>query len=126
MRWGNRRGQSAVELALMLPILLTLLAVLFDVGRGFSIYLVITHAAREGAWVGSQLPGNAQAMQAAVMAEIQEAGLNPGNVSVNVTPGESGSPVSVTVEYQYTPILSGFLPGGGSLQIEATEMMVGL
>ena len=45
----KKRGQSLVEMALVLPILLLLVAAIADFGRAFNSYIVITNAAREGA-----------------------------------------------------------------------------
>ena len=46
---NNNRGQSMVEMALLLPVLLLLTVVTLDLGRGVYYYTVIYNAAREGA-----------------------------------------------------------------------------
>ena len=43
------RGQSLVEMSLMLVILLTILSGVIDLGRGFFSYIAIQNAAGEGA-----------------------------------------------------------------------------
>lgn len=43
------RGQSLVELALLLPAFLFLTLIVFDLGRGIYYYSVVYNAAREGA-----------------------------------------------------------------------------
>ena len=45
----TQRGQSTVELVLLMPLMLVLLFLLFEVGRLFGSWLLITNAAREGA-----------------------------------------------------------------------------
>lgn len=45
----SERGQSLVEFALIIPILLMLLFGIVDFGRIFHAYLTIDHAGREGA-----------------------------------------------------------------------------
>jgi Flp pilus assembly protein TadG len=45
----GKRGQSTVEFALMLPVLLVLLFLVFEFGRAFGSWMLITNAAREGA-----------------------------------------------------------------------------
>jgi len=45
----SERGQSLVELALVLPLLILLLMGIADLGRAFYSYIEITNAAREGA-----------------------------------------------------------------------------
>ncbi len=48
-RRGRECGASAVELALILPVLLLLLGAVIDFGRAFSAQVSLTSAAREGA-----------------------------------------------------------------------------
>lgn len=45
----TQRGQSTVELVLLMPLLAVLLFLIFEVGRLFGSWLLITNAAREGA-----------------------------------------------------------------------------
>lgn len=45
----RQRGQATVELVLMTPLLLVLLFLIFEFGRMFGSWLIITNAAREGA-----------------------------------------------------------------------------
>jgi Flp pilus assembly protein TadG len=46
---SKQRGQTAVEFVLVLPLLLVLVFLVFEVGRLFGSWLLITNAAREGA-----------------------------------------------------------------------------
>ncbi len=48
----NQRGQSTVEFVLLVPLLLVLFFLIFEVGRLFGSWLLITNAAREGARYG--------------------------------------------------------------------------
>ncbi len=50
------RGQSVVEFALVLPILLLLLAATIDFGRLFYTYVAVDNAAKEGALYGARQP----------------------------------------------------------------------
>lgn len=52
-RNNREQGQSLVELALSLVMLLTLLAGLIDLGRGFFTYIALRDAAQEGATYAS-------------------------------------------------------------------------
>lgn len=45
----SERGQSLVEMSLMMVILLTILSAVLDLGRGFYSYIAIQNAAGEGA-----------------------------------------------------------------------------
>jgi Flp pilus assembly protein TadG len=49
----NNRGQSLVELALLLPVVLLLLGGIIDYGRLYNEQLIVTAAAREGARVAA-------------------------------------------------------------------------
>ena len=48
----SQRGQSTVEFALLVPLLLTMFFLIFEFGRVFVSWLLITNAAREGARYG--------------------------------------------------------------------------
>jgi Flp pilus assembly protein TadG len=50
-RW--RRGAALVEMAVILPLLITIVLACIDFGRFGSAYIAITNAARAGAGVGS-------------------------------------------------------------------------
>jgi Flp pilus assembly protein TadG len=53
-RWSFGKGQSAVELAFALPVLLLLLVVIADFARIFFVSVAVNNAARAGAQYGSQ------------------------------------------------------------------------
>lgn len=111
-------GQTLVEFALILPVMILMLFALVDFGRGFYSWLVVTNAAREGARVGAtQKP----------LADIQTriidsaAGINPADLTITVTnvQGPRGQPIVVDLSYDFafvTPI-GGFihLISGGTL-----------
>ena len=52
----RNRGQSLVEFALVLPLMLFLLAMAIDFGRLFYTYVAVENAAKEGAIYGAQNP----------------------------------------------------------------------
>lgn len=54
--FGRSRGQSLVELALILPIFLLLIAGAVDLGRLFYSYVAIANASKEGALFGASNP----------------------------------------------------------------------
>ena len=51
-RWRSDRGSELIELAMVTPILMMMLAGIFDFGFLFRSWEVVTNAAREGARVG--------------------------------------------------------------------------
>jgi len=121
------RGQSLVEFALVLPILLLTVMGVVEFGRIFMTQQVITNASREGARAAI-LPGNTEAeVYETVSTYMSSAGLVSGlsletsNVGENVQPGVQ---TSVTVRYDL-PILSGsIIPGlGETILLENTTVM---
>jgi Flp pilus assembly protein TadG len=107
-RHRERRGASAAELALLLPMLLFLLVGAADFCRLFYAYTTITNAARNGAlWLADPLASTSSpyaTFQAAALADAN--GLNPALTASNVTSttgtdGEGNATVSVTVQYAF-------------------------
>jgi hypothetical protein len=119
-RLGSRRGNSLVEFALVLPLLLLVFAGIVDFGFLFQRYEVITNAAREGARI-AVLPGyEAGDVQARVLDYVQEglsmsagdAGLAVGTPLVEpvTLAGGSGAPIlatRVTVNFTYNYLILG-------------------
>ena len=92
----SERGQSLVELALVLPLLILLLAGMADLGRAFFSYIEITNAAQEGTRAGSRLPcypGDAAQRQAmktsitnAAVAEAANSGVTLAADNITIIP----------------------------------------
>ncbi len=101
-------GQSLVELGLLLPVLLLLLAGVVDLGLAFRSYTTVTAAAREGAQYGRLYPTDIPGVKTRVQAIV--AGTNvtvaDSDVRISFPNGNSpGQPIRVEVEAVYTPIL---------------------
>ena len=135
-----QKGQSLVELALTLTILLTLLAGAFDFGSAFFDYVALRDAAQEGALYGSIDPTHDNY----ILQRIQASSTNPLRMStfagdcntdhgvcINYT-GKSGKPgsqawcsgdtitVRVNYRYQLTMPLIGAIIGSQSIPLHAT------
>jgi Flp pilus assembly protein TadG len=52
----SQRGQSMVEMALMMTILLVILSAVIDLGRAFFVYIAIQNSAAEGALYAAMYP----------------------------------------------------------------------
>lgn len=126
-RWCRRgeAGQSTVELALVLPVVLLLLFGIAEFGRVIHAYLTIEHAAREGARLG--ITG---ASDAAIHDRVVEmaVGLDPARLTVSITPSGSsrrpGDSLEVRVGYSLplvVPLISAVF--GGELPLEASLVM---
>ena len=120
----GRKGQSIVETALVLPIIILILMGIIDFGFLFNNYLIISNAAREGA--RSAAVGKADSDIVDDIMEMTDT-LEEANLSVDITPDDTsrvkGEGVKVTVEYDYeflTPVIGSILPNPMHLTAETT------
>jgi Flp pilus assembly protein TadG len=117
-RRGRRRGAAAAELALILPLLITLVLAAVDFGRFVSLYIALANAARSGAQYGAMnnFSSSTQTawtnnVKAAAVDEIsgQYSGFSSSNVTVtpNTTRDANGlRNVTVTATYQFTTLIN--------------------
>jgi Flp pilus assembly protein TadG len=110
------RGTAALELAILLPVLLTILFGIIDWGYVFYVDLSLTNAAREGARVGvtktlGAQPGPEAAARDKAEAYLESAGLGSGgHNSPSVVTSFDNVNVTVTTSIDsFTPLV-GFLP----------------
>jgi TadE-like protein len=108
------RGAALVELAMVLPLLLVVIAGIVDFGFAFQRYEVITNAAREGARLGSLSGYNAAFVQERVRQYVKQA-LNLTDPTLDVVMPTN----SVTVTY---PNITLNLSGGGSVVAPAARI----
>src|SRR5947207_1531652 len=86
---GRRRGQSMVELALMMPLLALIMVGTLDMGRVFFYYTRLSDAVKEGALFGMRTPAAvAPSGSACYTSEFQNA--DPDNVLYHVRQAGSG------------------------------------
>ena len=109
----NEKGQSLIEFAIILPLLLLLLMGILEFGVMLNSYLSINNSAREGARLGIVDGSNSEIKQ--LITNISP-NLNSENLTVNITPLDgsrtSGDTLSVEVIYNYQvtiPIISNIL-----------------
>jgi len=131
MRLRNERGTAAVELALLAPVLLVLVAVVSGAGRMVETKSAVLSVAREAARAGAEAPNAAAAHDAAIATAQQVAeglGLDPTRLSIVQDPHGfvRGAPYEVSVSYQVSmadlPGL-GLLPGSVTLGAEHAELI---
>jgi hypothetical protein len=150
----KEKGQSLIELALLVPLLLIILAGILDLGRLYFAFVAVADAAGEGAAYAAlhpdpTLPPNSTTTCPPSLAcdyEIDpntadctcERALNatggliqPNELYVEIISSDSmasGKPIKVRVEYGFilrTPILNIIVPGGVlPLSITATEVIL--
>lgn len=102
---GSESGASAVELALLLPVLMMILFGIIEFGLALYQQAVLTNASREGARLGivQAVPAitNAQ-INATIDNYLTQAGINPSDVSRTIIAGgPTGAPVRVTLTLPY-------------------------
>ena len=105
------KGQTLVEFALILPIFLFLLVVIFDFGRAVYYYNAIHNAAREGARYGVIHPSSTDYPNIVARAKEYAIGMGVSDITVWVGPGVyenvgniNNPTIMVTVSYSFTPV----------------------
>ena len=135
----DNKGQSLVELALVLPILLLIVFGVLDLGRIFFATIGLTNAAREGvryltlhANDISNPGGSFAGSKAAALGEANYGGIPSSSVQVTVScinddddnkACDSGTPATVTVTYNFDLIMGWILPSPIALTRSAVMVM---
>ena len=121
----NEKGQSLVEFAILLPVLLLLIMGILEFGLILNSYLTINNSAREGARLGIVSGSNLEISK--LITNISP-NLDSKNLILNITPldgsRKSGSTISVEVIYNYhltIPIISNLL--GNVMVLKAQTSM---
>ena len=94
----HERGQAAVELALLLPVVLVLLLAVLQIGLLARDVVLVTHAAREAARAAATEPD----LQVARAAALSSGGLEPSrlDVALAITGIDQSRRVEVEVTYR--------------------------
>ena len=122
-------GQSLIEMALLLPVMLLLSVVAIDLGRGVYYYSAIYNAAREGARYGIIDPTDIDGINDAV--KLLTVGLDQGNLSITIIPNPPDpniNTIQVKVDYTFelvAPIAKLFAPCGcGNFDLHTSSTMI--
>jgi len=136
--WRSERGQSAVEFALVVPVMCLIILALIDFAKALNYWLDANHLANEGARqaavIGSSTqPGPTLAGWIQQQAETTELRNGTGSVTspaqvcitfltnpATGTSGRVGDPIKVTVTapYKWMPFV-----GGATLNLKADSIM---
>lgn len=124
----NEKGQSMVEFALVLPILVWLVFGLIDFGWLFFNRLAIENGAREGARYAAVNAADCTDLEV-LKGEIrgQVASLVSTSYDVEVTPSTDGRYITVTVTSNVpvlTPVIGAFYSGNVCPMSSAVEMHI--
>lgn len=98
----NQKGQSLVEFAIILPLLLIVVLGILQFALMLNSYLTVENASREGARGGIVGSSDAEIEQLIIATSPN---LDPENLTVNIIPNEanreSGNTLTVNVSYKY-------------------------
>ena len=130
-RLSDQSGQSLVEFALMMVVLLIMLMGVLDVGRMYFAYIAIQNAAGEGALYAAINPHCVHASDGQNCAdpnnaeyrathESQAGNVDWRRITIDVEPADrsglhEGDPIAIIVHYQYdilTPFISPLVTNG--------------
>ena len=107
--WKTEKGSALLETAFILPIMLLISAGIFEFGRAYQTYEVVTNAAREGARVAILPNATTSDVNDRVNAYLNAGSLSPSsatvtvNQSATVTVGAGTATASiVTVSYPFS------------------------
>ncbi|NJD01861.1 MAG: pilus assembly protein [Ruminiclostridium sp.] len=122
---NKKKGQTLVETALVLPIIILILMGILDFGMMFNNYLVVGNASREGA---RNAAVGATDMEIISIVGTVSGTLDASKITTEISPGESlrkkGDEVAVTVKYRYdflTPLIGAFF--SGNVELTGTSIM---
>lgn len=120
----SQLGQSLVEFALTLPLLLLFIAGVFDLGWAIYAKNTIADAAREGARAGIISSTTDSTIRTRVRNASQGLDLSCDcQIAISPSPRTHFNPISVTVTFTYTP-LSSLVVGGVAVPLSSTATMM--
>ncbi len=117
----DQRGQSSVEFALVVPLLMLIVVVIVEFGRLWMTVNVLTSAAREGVRVAAISAPDYSRVHAAAMNVLSASQVNGATISVS-GPTSAGD-VRVTVRATYAPITGNIIPRLAALQLVRSSTM---
>ena len=106
-RIGSERGTALLEAAITLPLILLVSVAIFEFGRAFQTWEVLTNAAREGARVAVLPSSTAADASARAKTYLDSGQLVGANATITVTPttipigAGNASASKVTVNYPF-------------------------
>jgi Flp pilus assembly protein TadG len=125
LRKNGQRGQAMVEFAIIVPILLTVLLGIMQLGVVYNNWVTLTDAARAGARKGAVCrsgcsPDATTATTNAVKSSAVD--LNQSKLGVTVTSTwAQGADVTVKATYPWSVNIMGIVVASGTMQATTTE-----
>jgi len=117
----NEKGASAVEFALILPILIMLVFGIFQFGIAYNNYITITHAAREGARLAA-VDLNNPLLKQIIIERAYPIPITEADITISTPEGtDIGDPVEVEITYNITVEIP--LVGSWSIPLTSKAVM---
>lgn len=123
--YRKKTGQSLVETAILLPLVLLLLMAIIDFGFLFNNYIVISNASREAARKGSLGGTDAEITQ---LIQNYTSTLDSSRLTIDIYPAQSqrfhGSEIKITLRYNnrlITPVIGSLL--GNDIPLQGQVIM---
>jgi Flp pilus assembly protein TadG len=121
----SEHGQTAVEFALVTPLIVVLLLAVIEVGITFNHYVTLTDAARAGARTAIVARFSGQSATQ-IAQSVRDAASNLDQAQLGVTvnppvPTVSGSDVTVVASYPYSISILGWVVTSGTLSSTMME-----
>jgi hypothetical protein len=126
--FGYQTGAEIVEFLVTLPVILIVLAIIFDFGVALSDQSILTNATRAATREVIQGASDAQAQQAAdriTPSLLSRPAADPlPTVTVNRTGTDPGDPVSVSITHEFAFfILPAFIADIANIELRSTTVM---
>lgn len=116
---GATSGQSLVELALLLPLLLMMLMGMADFALAYTTHTRLRNAVAEGAYVASQNPGNEALVRAQILAVLVELDPPVEDADITYTPCVNvGGEFETEIAVRYSrPMIFGLFGAGPAVEL---------
>jgi Flp pilus assembly protein TadG len=113
--WSSKeeKGQAMIEMVLIMPLILLIMAGVIDFGRVIHAYVVVVNAAREAAFAGAVEQVSDSDLVTLIADELQRGGVTEGTATSTITYQSQGSPtaqtINVDISYEF-PLITLVLP----------------
>ncbi|HQE92675.1 MAG TPA: TadE/TadG family type IV pilus assembly protein [Anaerolineae bacterium] len=129
MKNKRENGQSVIEFALTLPLLILMLMGLLDFGRAYFIVVMLNDAAAEGAVYAGACPTDVDGIQLRVTEAASDnlIQIEPADVTVLGSVIAAGESITVSVRYEFTfltPLVNEMFGDGLTLRGQAINPII--
>lgn len=123
-RLRSSDGQTLVEFAIVIPLVMLLLVGIFQLGRAYAESIQVTNAAKEGArraTISRNLPDGVNRVVTSAKSSTWSLDRSQMNVTVDqASPWTGGQNVTVSVTYPYRIDILGIVVASGTLSAAST------